>query len=188
MKLDELKSAWNAVEIKAKTNEEVLLMLNENKHPVLRKIRMQLVLECIAYFIFLLFYYSMFDGGTKPMFINILLVSSVLFPLIHNLMGYRAAKYLINGTVLKDSLLCYHKKMKRYAFISICSRVLFMTGLVLFFTYGLNFKKDTYLSIAIIMLIFLLQLFLLYRLWWKRLHKLDITIGSLTGHQDINMS
>jgi hypothetical protein len=180
MKLDELKSAWKDITVTAKTNEEVLLMLTENKHPVLRKIRKQLALECIAYLIFLLCYYTMFDGGTRPLFINLLLVASVLFPLIHNLTGYRIAKYLINGTAIRESIQHYYKKMKRYAFISICSRVLFMSGLVLFFTYGLHLKRDAYFSLAGMMLIFLVQLFLLYRLWSKRLHQIGITIGSLT--------
>lgn len=61
-------------------------------------------------------------------------------------MGYRFAKYLVNG------------------------------GLLLFFAYGLNFNTKKYISLAIISLIFLIQLSILYRLWAKRLNNLESAV------------
>ena len=94
MELTELKQVWDTVEIPVKSTDDIKLMLSENNHPVLKKIRKQLTIEIIGWSVFLICYYSMFDGDHKPIWINIILVVSVLLPLIHNLLGYRLAKYL----------------------------------------------------------------------------------------------
>jgi len=173
MELAELKHAWDTIETPVKSTDDIKLMLSENGHPVLKKIRKQLIIEIIGWSVFLLCYYTMFDGDHKPIWINITLIVSVLLPLIHNLLGYRFAKYLVNGATIKESLKNYLSKVKIYATVSIICRLLFMTGLLLFFTYGVSFNTKKYVSFAIIILIFLVQLSILCRLWAKRWKKLE---------------
>jgi len=177
MEPDELKHAWDTIETPIKSTGDIKLMLSENRHPVLKKIRMQLTIEIIGWSVFLMCYYTMFDGNYKPIWVNITLIISVLLPLIHNLMGYRFAKYLVNGTTIKESLKNYLSKVKIYAVVSITCRVFFMIGLLLFFTHGLSFNTKKYISFAIIILIFLIQLFLIYRLWTKRLNNLKNAVA-----------
>jgi len=181
MELDELKSNWNKLEIPAKTTAEMQWMLKENKHPVLKGIRKQLTIEIIVWSAFLLCYYTMFDGHRKPALINTILVTSVLFSLIHNFTGYRFAKYLVNGTTIKASLEYYLSKLKIYAMVSIVSRLLFMAGLLLFFTYKLSFTASRYMLLVGVVLVFLVQLAILYRIWAKRLTTLRTALSSLTG-------
>jgi hypothetical protein len=173
MELDELKYAWDTIETPVKSTDDIKLMLYENRHPVLKKIRKQLTIEIIGWSVFLICYYTMFDGDHKPTWINIILIVSVLLPLIHNLMGYRFAKYLVNGNTISESLTNYLSKVKIYAAVSIICRFFFALGLLVFFTYGLNFNTKKYISLAIIILIFLIQLSILYNLWAKRLKKLE---------------
>src|SRR5690606_29518805 len=99
-------------------------------------------------------YYTLFDGNLKPLWVNILLVLSVLLPLIHNLMGYRFAKYLVHGANIHESLKNYLAKVRIYAIISIISRQIYLTGLLVFFTYGLSFNTSKYILLAVIGLIF----------------------------------
>lgn len=173
MKLAELKHVWNTVETPVKSTDDIKLMLSENRHPVLKKIKKQLTIEIVGWSIFLTCYYTMFDGDHKPIWINLILVISVLLPLIHNLMGYRFAKYLVNGNTIRESLKNYLSKVKIYAIVSITCRFLFIIGLLAFFTYGLSFNAKKFMSLAIIILIFLIQLLILYRLWAKRLKRLE---------------
>jgi len=177
MELTELKQVWDTVEIPVKSTDDIKLMLSENNHPVLKKIRKQLTIEIIGWSVFLICYYSMFDGDHKPIWINIILVVSVLLPLIHNLLGYRLAKYLVNGVTIRESLKNYLFKIKVYAIISIACRFFFVVGLLVFFTHGLSFNTIKYILLAIIILIFLTQLFLLYRLWVKRLKTIEKAIA-----------
>ena len=177
MELTELKQVWDTVEIPVKSTDNIKLMLSENNHPVLKKIRKQLTIEIIGWSVFLICYYSMFDGDHKPMWTNIILVVSVLLPLIHNLMGYRFVKYLVNGVTIKESLKNYLSKVKVYAIVSIICRVFFVIGLLVFFTYGLSFDTNKYISLAIIILIFLIQVLLLYKLWAKRLKMIEKAVA-----------
>lgn len=176
MELTELKDAWNTVDTPVKSTDDIKLMLSENRHPVLKKIKRQLTIELIGWSAFLICYYTMFDGGHKSIWINIVLIVSVLLPLAHNLMGYRFAKYLVDGPTIRETLTNYLSKMKIYAIVSLSCRLLLITGLLLFFTNGISFDTKRAVSLAVILLIFSIQLFILSGLWMKRLKRLENTI------------
>ncbi|MBZ4188464.1 hypothetical protein [Niabella beijingensis] len=175
MEFDELKHNWDAVKTPVKSIEAIRAMLAENRHPVLKEIRKQLTLEIAGWSVFLLCYYTMFDGHLKPVWINLILIIAVLMPFIHNIMGYRFVKYLVDGKTIRESLEHYLVKMRVYAIVSIISRVLFMTGLLVFFTYGLGLNGKKYIFIIIVPLIFL---FMLFRIWSGRLAKLKKQIAA----------
>lgn len=184
MELNELKSAWDAVKTPVKSNKELSAMLVEGKHPVLKEIRKQFTIEVTVWSAFLLCYYTMFDGDQKPVFINSLLVISMLFALIHNLSGYSFAKYLVNDGTLKSSLERYLAKVKVYAGVSIFSRVVLITGFLIFFTYNIKFVTSKYILLAVVIVVFLVQLRWLFRLWAKRLKILGNAIKDLNGEND----
>ncbi|HMI05558.1 MAG TPA: hypothetical protein VK541_23920 [Pedobacter sp.] len=177
MELDQLKSTWNKAETPAKTNEELKAMLLESRHPVLKEIRKQFIIEITGWSAFLLCYYTMFDGDQKPMLVNLILVIAVLCSLIHNLSGYSFSRYLINGSDIKASLGRYLSKIKTFAVISVCTRLLFMAGFLLFFTYNIQFNATKYLLLTALLLVFLGQLIWLGNLWAKRVRTLAKTIG-----------
>jgi hypothetical protein len=118
----------------------------------------------------------MFDGDQKPIAINILLVVSMLFALIHNVLGYNFSKNLINGGTIKSSLERYLSKIKVYATVSISSRAFLITGFLVFFTYNINFTTGKYVLLAGVIAVSLLQLRWLFLLWTKRLKVLNNTI------------
>jgi len=180
MEFNELKSTWNTVKMPAISITEIQRMLSENKHPVLKDIRKQLTIEMIGWCLFLACYYSMFDGDKKPVWINILLVLSILLPIIHHLMGYRFAKYLVHGTNIQESLKNYLSKVKRYAIISIISRQIYLVGLLLFFTYGLSFNTSKSAPLIGIGIVFLIQLIISCRIWANRLRSLGKSLNSFS--------
>lgn len=176
MELNELKSTWNTMITPTVSTLEIQAMLLENKHPVLKGIRKQMIIEVIGWSIFLICYYAMFDGDKKPLWINALLVLSVLLPFIHNLMGYNFAKYLVHGTDIRESLKIYLSKVKRYAIISIITRQVYLTGFLLFFSYSISFNTSKYVLLSVIIFVFLIQLWLLCKIWIKRVKNLGNTI------------
>ncbi|RCH53790.1 hypothetical protein DJ568_16265 [Mucilaginibacter hurinus] len=172
MELNALKSAWKDVSPAAKTTEEIKEMLHENKHPVLKQIRRQFTLEITCWVVFLVFYYTALDGDRKPLHINALLVGCILFPVLHNLAGYRFSKCLINGINIRQSLQNYFSKIRVYAFVSVASRVFYASGLLVFLTYGISFNTGKYYLLAVVILAISMQIFWLGRLWMKRISKL----------------
>lgn len=94
-------------------------------------------------------------------------------------MSYRFAKHLVNGNTIQASVSNYIANVKAYASISIAARVLFAGGLLVFLTYGIKFTEAKYLSLAIIILIFLVQLAILANLWIKRLNKLNNILAGI---------
>jgi hypothetical protein len=177
MELDELRSAWGSVNAPAKSNEELQLMLKENKHPVLKGIRRQLIIELTCWLAFIACYYTMFDGDRKPIFLNLILIACVMFLVVHNLMGYYFSKYLVNGSSIKLSIQNYLSKVKWYASVSVFARFLYAAGLLLFFTYGIHFSRGKYNLLGVAIAVFAVNLFWLYRLWARRVKQLTTAAG-----------
>ena len=176
MEIDDLKSDWNAVNPILKTDEAMLSLLEENKHPVLKSIRKQIVIELTAWLLFLMTYYSMFDGAKKPLWINLILVISLILPIGHGLYGYYYNKYLTDGSDIKKALEQLYDRLKNYALIAIIARVGFVSGLLLFFCYNILFTATKYFLLGFIVFVFVIQLVVLYVVWHKRLKHIQALI------------
>lgn len=179
MELDTLKSAWQDMGGENKNSAALKKMLSENRHPVLKGIRLQMIIEITTWTFFLFVYYDIFDGDRRPFYVNALLVAAVLLLLIHSVMGYLSAKNLVNGTNLKQSLVNYLSKIKLYAMVSVASRVFTIVCLLIFFIATIQFTTNKYFLLAGIALIIPVQIFLLSRIWGNRIKKLKAAIHGL---------
>lgn len=182
MELDDLKTEWKTVLVPPKNEAALLLMLEENRHPVLRKIRRQIQMEVTAWIVFLLVYYSMFDGDMKPFWVNCVLFISLLLAVLHSLYGYFYNKFITDGSNVKTALMSLYRRLKKYAFISIVSRIALVLGFLLFFTYSVHFTKVKLLLLLFLVVVFSVQLLILFRIWKQRLKRIyqDIQIISET--------
>lgn len=181
MEVEDLKSDWSAIQPIPKKEETLLLMLKENKHPVLKSIRKQIVIEVTGWVLFLMVYYSMFDGSEKPLWVNLFLISTLLLPIFHSIYGYYYNKYLANGSNVKKALEQLYNRLQNYALFSVFIRIGFVCGLLLFFTYNIDFTITKYYSLLIIGIVFSIQLFVLYRIWNKRLKRIRETIYAFSN-------
>jgi len=173
MEIEEIKNLWASQPIEKKSKEVLAEMLKIKSHPVLKKIKTQLLLEMIAWLILLAVYYTMFDGEKRPWFINFVFVLGLLQAVTYNLSGYLAARNLIQGDNLSISFINYLRQLKKFRSSAIGSRLLLMTGLLLFFSYGHELNSKRIIAMLSISSIFILQLWLLYQQWTKRIGKLE---------------
>ncbi len=179
MEIDELKSTWKKIEPAAKSDTEISAMLKSNSHPVLKGIRRQLTIEAIGFSVFLLCYYTMFDGAEKPAWANAVLIVSILVPLLHNFWGYFLNGNLIRGRNIAVSLRVFITKLKVYITFAIISRLLFISGLAVFFGNSIQFTPFRTACLVAVVLVFAGQLFLLYRIWGKRVKTLSQTLNEI---------
>lgn len=172
-------SAWQAAETTSKNNAELITMLKDGQHPVLKHMRRQLIIETIAFTIFLFLYYDLFDGDRKPMYANMFIITGMLIVIVHNIIGYIFTKSQLQGSNLKQSLELHLVSLKKHATISIICRALMASCLLLFFTSVMSFNANKFWSMVTIVLILSIQLIVLWSLWRKRIAKLKGTIDSL---------
>lgn len=66
METEEMKSLWASQSGKEMQKNALAGMLSEKSHPVLRKIKRQLLIEIIMWLVILCGYYSAFDGDRRP--------------------------------------------------------------------------------------------------------------------------
>lgn len=176
MEQDALKSAWQNMNAGQKTNAELSSMMREQTHPVLKRIRKQLMLEAIFFTIFLFVYYDFFDGDRKPVYANVLLVSAMLLAIIHNIAGYMLTTRSVKGDTIKQSLQGQLLKMKKYAMVSVAGRVLIAACLLFFFISVITFNAGKYWILAGLIVLIVIQIALLTAIWVKRIRQMKTTI------------
>lgn len=172
MTQDPLKTIWKQVAPEAYD-------IRVRQHPALRGILRQLLMELIAFFIFLLVYYDFFDGGRKPFYLNAILVLSVGSMLLHNVWGYLVIRYRSRGESLFHSMKAYLGKLRRYALLAIGSRAVGMAGIFFFFLRDIDWTTGKYWLLAGMLLVFAVQMMLLYRLWNDRIEKIRAILTDL---------
>jgi hypothetical protein len=177
MEQDFLKSAWQGMAAVPKSKDAIKSMMLERTHPVLKRIRRQLIIEAAAFTVFLFLYYDFFDGNRKPVYANVLLVMGLLFVIIHNIIGYMLTRRPVTGNTIKQTLACNLTKMKTFAITSIIVRMLAAGCLLLFFIQAIRFTESKYWILIVIILVFIIQIVLLSRVWAKRINQLRGTIN-----------
>jgi hypothetical protein len=180
METTDLKELWKTIPNPKKNTEQLVEMLKESNHPILKGIRRQLTLELIGFSVFLACYYTMFDGTYKPVLSNLVLILAIVTPIFHNIKGYWLYQNIKDAANLRDSLNAYLKRVNNYAVQAIGTRLIFAAGLMFFFTNGLNLGPQKLLLASCgILVIFSLQLFFLYKIWKSRIDRLKININAL---------
>ena len=179
MENDPLKSIWKSVETTQKSPSELTAMFKEGNHPALKAIKKQALFELAGFTIFLFCYYSMFDGAAKPLFVNIILVVAIAVNMFHHYRGYRLQQVFRSRQNLKEDLKSFANKIKSFQIETILSKIIWLGGLLLFFTNGIQMNEKKWLAVIAILTIFLLQLILLNSVWAKRVVKIKTIIQEL---------
>ena len=183
MELDDLKSMNMPEDQEEMVSKSTLKhMTTARTHPVLRKIRLQLSIESIGWVSFLAVYYDLFDGHLRSIFWNFALILAVGLILIHNLLGYRITSEPFSGPNLLESLRNYLHQIRRYAFLSVSSRVMAF-GIVMgyFLSAVPTFEARHYGSIALLGLIAAIQFSMLWRVWSERINRIASSYRQLSS-------
>ena len=176
MEVDNLKSAWQEISTPPKGKEELNQMLKKNSHPILAAIKKQIKVELLGFTVFLFCYFTMFDGTKKPMYINIIVIAVIILQLYYGYKGYIMQRVFKSNTNLNQDLLNFTNQLKSYRTEVTISRVLFTIGFLAFFTYNINFSESKWLALASILLAFAFQFFFLYKIWTKRIDRLELVL------------
>ncbi len=175
MENDALKSAWQGSKTPRKSDTELKSILQEN-HPILKRIRRQLVIEAAAFAVFLSVYYDFFDGDRKPLYANVLLVSAILFVIVHNIAGYVFTRRGVKGENIRQSLEDRLSGMKTYAAVSVATRLLTAACLWGFFTSVITFDATRYGLLAVLVATAVIQIVILSRIWLGRIKRMQEVI------------
>lgn len=176
MENDDLKSLWKKVKNPEKDVNQLSNMLKAKNHPVLRSIKRQAIFEFLAFAVFLFCYYTLFDGNKKPLSINLILIFAVAFNMLNHLKGYRLQQGFRASENIKDDLKSFAAKLKSYQIQVIISKIIWVIGIMLFFTNGIELNEKKWFAMAFIALIFILQLLIIYNIWQKRIARIKLNI------------
>lgn len=181
MELGDFKSDYKNAGKGQLNKDSIQQLIHTHNNPVVRGIKIQLIIESVLWALFLVVYYDFFDGHLKPLLWNILLLVSVLLILLHNLLGYQISKNPINGTSILESLEKYLNRIRKYSTISIVSRVLAIAMLLGYFFSSIEFTEAKYWYLLPLILIFPVQVYLLQKVWSKRIRKINGVYQKLKG-------
>jgi len=160
--------------------EQLNKMTSTTNHPVMKKIIRQLFVESIPVILLLAIYYDIFDGQEKGWIWHLVLVLSALMLLLHNMLGIYLISNVNMADNIKDSLAQYYKKIKRFAYMAISTRLLALIGLVLFLINGEISKLVNWYSLAAL-LVLVVQFYFLQKIWQNRLRIIQTSIESFSS-------
>lgn len=176
MEIDNLKSVWQEISTPQKNKEELNLMLKKNSHPILASIKKQVAIESLGFTAFIFCYFTMFDGADKPLAVNLIIIVAIVLQLFYSYKGYLMQSSFRSSTNLNNDLESFATKLKSYRMEVMLARIIFAVALLIFFSYGINFSTNKFWALGFIIVIFSVQLGLFYRIWNKRINRLELVL------------
>ncbi|WP_113654368.1 hypothetical protein [Pedobacter namyangjuensis] len=176
MEKDKLKSIWKTIPIQHKSDIELTKMLKEQNHPVLNAIKKQAFFELFAFASFLVCYYTMFDGAKKSSLANLALVFAISINMLHHLKGYRLQQIFRASENVLEDLKRFAVKLKSYQLETLIAKIVFIAGMGIFFTNGIQLTANKWWAIGLIVIIFTMQLIFLNSVWVNRIRKIKTTL------------
>ena len=176
MDLQNLKTNWNTINYSPKNDEELEKMTTIKNHPVLKKIKIKLIIETLAISFFLAVYYTGFDGAEKPIYANIFLIIGATAYILNGILSFQAIQKPIRGGNLKESINSYFKRIKNISIISLGITILYTCSLLLFFGSTINFKGEKKWILIFGIIVLIQAFFWSSRIWKSWLEKLKTQI------------
>ena len=176
MELDKLKSTWDQSSTGEKNQNELLIMTKVENHPTIKKMKLKFFIEALLLIVFMAVYYDGFDGGTKPLWANLLLIGATSLYIFVRFIGWIILRNPINGDNLKQSLLNFQSKLKQITIAIVLTSFLFGCAVIFFFSSSIDFTKGKYASIACMLLSLFLLVYLSSRNWSKRISKIKTNL------------
>lgn len=182
MRIEELKKEWQSIKTPEIDLDKLKAMTIEKSHPVLSGIRKQLTLELISWSAFLFICFTGLDADQKPILADAVLILSVVLPMALNIYGYRLSKELIAGKDISSSLQNRIGSIKRFAIGSVTLRILLIIGVGYFFVSTVDINPGKLMLLGAGSMFLIVPLYLLVRIWTKRIDKLSSTLRLLKEH------
>ncbi|WP_341839243.1 hypothetical protein [Chitinophaga caseinilytica] len=166
-----LKKAWQ--DLPAGKTSPAALRGMIHRHPARRAMRRQMILEIVLLAVFLFVYYDFFDGDRRPWGANALLVAAVAWVIVHNVAGWVYSRQALQGDHLQEMLRRHVTGMRRFAILSVISRVGMLASLLVFFSYGMAWSAWKGWLLAATCLVVLMQLTWLGSIWQRRIRNIS---------------
>jgi len=176
MELDKLKSTWDQSSTGKKSQNELLIMTKVKNHPTIKKMKLKFLIEAILLVVFIAVYYDGFDGETKPLWANVLLIGATSLYIFVRFVGWLVLRNPINGDNLKQSLLNFQSKLKQITIGIVLTSFLFGCAVISFFSSSIDFTKEKYTAFAFMLFSLILLVYLSSRNWNKRISKIKTNL------------
>jgi hypothetical protein len=181
MELDNIKSNWKKMGDGKKDQNELSVMTSVKNHPNIKKIKIKLIIETILIIVFLAVYYDVFDGATKPLWVNILLIVASIPYIIVRIVGWFVLRNPVKGDNLKKSLINFQDKLKQMAISVLVTSFLFGSSIIWFFASSIDFTTAKYLMLGGMVLSLIVFVYLSSRNWFKRVEGINSTLSDFNS-------
>ena len=179
MEFDKLKSTWQNAGKDGKDQKELLMMTKIKNHPQTRRIRLKFAIEVFLLIVFSIVYYDAFDGASKALWTNVLLIGSAIAFIVTRFVGWIKISNPVNGNNLKKSLEIFHDSLRRMSILVLSSSFLFGVALIIFFTLSVSLTNEKVFLVVGMVISLLLFIYLSYRNWNQRIKNIERTLENL---------
>jgi hypothetical protein len=180
MDINELKSNWQKSNSERKSQTELQRMTRIKNHPKLKRTKIKFIIEVVLLVIFLAVYHNILDGGNKPLWLNIILVISIVFYIANDITGYLALLHPVQGNNIVTSLENLKVKLRRVSIVSLLISMSFAFSLILFLTINIHFTTSKYVLLTGMILTLLIMTYISYQTWISRISQINQSMQEFT--------
>lgn len=177
MDLDSLKANWNQVGSGQKSQNDLLLMTKLKNHPHIKRMKLRFALEAALLVVFITIYYDAFDGSTKPLWVNLLLIGSSIVFLSIRIFSWLMLRNPAIEDNLKQSLQSFQLMLKRIGVSLLLSALLFGLSILIFFTESVELTQRKYAVLTLALVTLGIMLYLSSRNWLKKIKEINSTLS-----------
>ncbi len=154
-------------------------MTRIQNHPRIKQMRLQFAIEGFLLILFTVFYYGAFDGATKPLWSNLLLIGSTSAYILVRFSGWLLLRNPIQDTNLKGSLGILQKRQRRLALLTVLTSTIFGISFLLFFSTTITFTQTKWFILGGASLLFIFLVVYSSMNWKTKIKDVDRTISEL---------
>lgn len=144
-------------------------MTNMKNHPTVKGIKVKFMIEIALLILFLAVYHDFLDGATKPFWLNVLLVSSIVCYVANDFYGYATLLNPVQGNNIAKSLEGFRSKLRGILIGSMSTSIAFAISLILFLTFNIHFTVEKYAVLIGIVFTFGVMMYMSYKIWASRI-------------------
>lgn len=179
MTFEELQLEWNAMEVPARSHDDLLGMTRASHLPRLRKMRMRLIGECGFSVLFVTAVIVVSDLFSGPLWLSVAFIACNILFLFNDFLGYGYLQILPQRISLQLSLLKFTERMKRLVVLSRIASVSMGLVAILILIVRVRVGADNIILWAIMVPLLIGVTWLSSRNWSRRIREVKRMLRDL---------
>lgn len=173
MDIEQLKNNWRSIGESNSERQRDLIQSAVNNNSSLKRLKYKQVIESICLFVLLWVFYGAFDGAAKPLWVNALLVLTMLLYILTRVIGVYWLHYPVKAGNLQHALENFRARLTCLTLASSVTALTFGLALIVFLSINIHFTVNKWIMLVGLMVTLVIMVYVSHRVWWNKCREIN---------------